>query len=181
MSRPSSCSLPVVTGHNSKPPCGSSRHAWMSFPILPPGACASSATQRSCRPVCAHASTAMGCKWMDRTPQNCSRRSGLPAANSCEFRRMWSLGSRPGPASATGSSAAANTKQGSRMAAIRSTSHAVRFSPISAKACCTSPSASARCWPTRWGSARPSRRSPRAHCSTASARRGASWSSRPPR
>ena len=41
-------------------------------------------------------------------------------------------------------------------------------SRTSARACCISPSTSARCSPTRWASARRSRRSPPARCSTAS-------------
>ena len=66
-----------------------------------------------------------------------------------------------------------------RMAGARN--HSAALSRISARACCTWPSPSARCWPMKWAWARPSRPSPRARCCTGSARRGACWSSRRPR
>ena len=57
---------------------------------------------------------------------------------------------------------------------------AIRCCRISAKACCISPSASARCSPTRWASARRCRRSPPASCwPAARASRACWWSARP--
>ena len=49
------------------------------------------------------------------------------------------------------------------------------------RACCTSRSASARCWPTTWASARPSRRSPPANCCARCKASSACWWSAPPR
>ena len=61
-----------------------------------------------------------------------------------------------------------------------STCCGIRSCPISARACCTSPSASGRFSPTRWGSARPSRRSRPASCwRGARASRACWWSARP--
>ena len=61
-----------------------------------------------------------------------------------------------------------------------STCCAIRCCPISAKACCISRSASARCSPTRWASARPCRRSRPASCwPAARASRACWWSARP--
>ena len=61
----------------------------------------------------------------------------------------------------------------------RSTCSAISCCRISARACCTSRSASAHCWPTTWAWARPSRRSPpRSCCAGATASRACSWSAR---
>jgi hypothetical protein len=51
----------------------------------------------------------------------------------------------------------------------------VPLSPTSARACCTSRSPVARCWPTRWGWARPSRRLLPARCCTGLAGLVACW------
>ena len=53
--------------------------------------------------------------------------------------------------------------------------------PTRSKACCTWRSASGCCWPTKWGSARRSRRSPRSNCCAAGAASSGSWSCFPHR
>ena len=67
-------------------------------------------------------------------------------------------------AGGTRSRRARGSRPRSRQARRPSTCCTIRCCPISARACCTSRSASARCWPTTWVSARRSRRSPPPNC-----------------
>ena len=68
-----------------------------------------------------------------------------------------------------------NSSQRSRTALRVSICCTTRCCPISAKACCISHSESGPCWPTRWASARRSRRLPPASCSPAARASSACW------
>ena len=100
---------------------------------------------------------------------------------NCACRRKWASGCKRGGAPRNASDSGATTKSKCKAANGRRTKPRCRCSPISAKGCCTWRSPNARCWPTKWAWAKPSRPSPRAPCCTAWARRAASWSSPRPR
>ena len=93
--------------------------------------------------------------------------------------------SRPGSsgcaASARASKRARLSSPRSRPARRASTCCAIRCCRTSAKACCISRSASARCSPTRWASARPCRRSRPASCWRGARISPACWWSARPR
>ena len=96
-------------------------------------------------------------------------------------RRKSSPGSSSAAAPPSAGSCAANTNSRCKAANGPRRKRPFRSFPTSGKACCIWPSPNARCWPTKWAWAKPSRPSPPARCCTGSARRAACWSSRRPR
>ena len=142
------------------------RRASTSRPTATRKPCASSAAWNGCRARCGGSSTRKAGSPAASCPRWCWNYGGRPRrpSRNCACRRKSSNGWNAAAARPKPSPCAAPTSTTSSPASGPRRKRSSRFSPTSARGCCTSPAPSARCWPTRWASAKPSRPWPPARC-----------------
>ena len=182
MSKPCCCSSRRGTKDCSAPrtpPVRTASKSWWTARRTRCGCCPARA---NCRARSANGLTADG-RAGERAAGNRARRLAPTlrdaAIRKSASRRKSSRGWKTAAAPPSASNCAANTNSRCKAANGPRRKRPCRSFPTSAKACCIWPSPNARCSPTKWVWAKPSRPSPPARCCTGSARRGACWSSRP--